>query len=51
MTNNEEIDPLQEILHAGARKLLASAVEAEVEYFLAQHQQNSESTGKANGCS
>ena len=53
MTNNkvipfnkpEEIDPLQEILQAGARKLLASAVEAEVEHFLAQH--NSESTGKA----
>ncbi len=53
MTNNnviplnkpEEIDPLQEILQEGARKLLASAVEAEIEYFLAQH--NSETTDKA----
>ncbi len=53
MTNNnviplnkpEEIDPLQEILQAGTRKLLASAVEAEIDHFLAQH--NSETTEKA----
>jgi transposase-like protein len=41
----EEVDPLQEILQEGARKLLASAVEAEIEHFLAQ--QNSETSGKA----
>ena len=40
-----EIDLLQEILQEGARKLLASAVEAEIEHFLAQH--NSETTDKA----
>lgn len=43
--NPEEIDPLQEILQEGARQLLASAVEAEIDYFLAQ--QNSETSGKA----
>jgi len=40
----EEKDPLQEILQEGARQLLASAVEAEIEYFLTQ--QNSETSGK-----
>ncbi len=40
----EENDPLQAIHQQGARQLLASAVEAEVEHFLAQ--QNS-ATGKA----
>lgn len=53
MTNNnvislnkpEEINPLQEVLQEGARKLLASAVEAEIEHFLTQH--TSEATGKA----
>ncbi len=43
--NPEEIDPLQEILQEGARKLLASAVEAEIEHFLTQH--NGETSSKA----
>ena len=43
--NPDEIDPLQEILQTGARTLLASAVEAEVAYFLAE--QNSGDPGKA----
>jgi transposase-like protein len=43
--NPEEIDPLQEILQEGARKLLASAVEAEIEHFFTQH--NGETLGKA----
>ena len=41
----EEIDPLQAILKEGARKLLASAVEAELEQFLAE--QISGKAGKA----
>lgn len=53
MTNNtivpsntpETNDPLQEILQEGARKLLASAVEAEIAHFLAEH--HSENPGKA----
>jgi len=41
----EAIDPLQAILKEGARKLLASAVEAEPEQFLAE--QHSGKAGKA----
>ena len=41
----EETDPLQAILQEGARKLLANAVEVEIEHFLSQH--NSETMGKA----
>jgi putative transposase len=33
----EQNDPLQEVLREGARKLLAAAIEAEVEAFLLQH--------------
>jgi putative transposase len=33
----EQNDPLQEVLREGARKLLATAIEAEVAAFIAQH--------------
>lgn len=33
----EQIDPLQELLREGARKMLASAIEAEVAAFIEQH--------------
>jgi len=37
--NKPEIsDPLQEILQEGARKMLAASVEAEIQSFLAKHQ-------------
>ena len=41
----DKTDPLQEILQEGARKLLANAVEAEIQHFLSQH--NDETVGKA----
>lgn len=40
-------DPLTEVLRQGARKLLAQAIEAEVEDFLAQHQALSDDKGRA----
>jgi transposase-like protein len=40
-------DPLTEILREGARKLLAQAIEAEVEGFLAQHRDLREEGGQA----
>ena len=40
-------DPLTDVLRQGARKLLAQAVEAEVESFLAQHQDLRDERGRA----
>lgn len=40
-------DPLTDVLRQGARKLLAQAIEAEVESFLAQHQELRDERGRA----
>jgi len=37
LTNPEQIDPLQELLKDGARRMLASAIEVEVAAFIHQH--------------
>jgi len=37
LTKPEQIDPLQELLKDGARRMLASAIEAEVACFINQH--------------
>ncbi len=36
-TNLEKIDPLQELLRDGPRKMLASAIEAEAVVFVVKH--------------
>lgn len=43
----EQIDPLQELLREGARKMLASAIEAEVTAFINQHDTLKSEDGKA----
>ena len=40
-------DPLTDVLRQGARKLLAQAIEAEVESFLAQHRELRDEQGRA----
>ncbi len=40
-------DPLTDVLRQGARKLLAQAIEAEVESFLARHQELHDERGRA----
>ncbi len=46
-TKPEQIDPLQELLRDGARKMLASAIEAEVAAFVAKHSHLESRDGKA----
>jgi putative transposase len=43
----EQIDPLQELLRDGARKMLASAIESEVAAFVAKHNHLHSMDGKA----
>lgn len=43
----EQIDPLQELLRDGARKMLASAIESEVAAFVAKHSHLHSVDGKA----
>ena len=47
LTKPEQIDPLQELLRDGARKMLASAIEAEVAAFVANHSHLESKDGKA----
>lgn len=46
-TKPEQIDPLQELLREGARKMLASAIEAEVAAFVSNHGHLKSEGGKA----
>ncbi len=46
-TTPEQIDPSQELLCDGARKMLASAIEAKVAGFVAKHSHLESKDGKA----
>ena len=47
LTKPEQIDPLQELLRDGARKMLASAIEAEIAAFVVKHSHLTSEDGKA----
>lgn len=47
ITKPEQIDPLEELLCDGARKMLASAIEAVVATFIAKHGHLKSGDGKA----
>ena len=48
---NIDPDPLTHVLRSGARRLLAEAIEAEVEAFVAAHADLMDENGDRRGCS